>query len=102
MPLNAGNPMHREKYLAVRLSFALGLAALSISGCSRSGPKDWQGYLEGDFVYVASPLAGRLETLAVEKGSRVQKGAPLFELEHAAETAALNQADQQLQAAIAG
>ena len=84
---------------AARLSLSLALAALLAGGCSRSGPRHWQGYLEGDFVYVSCPLAGRLDTLAVEKGARVSKGAPLFELEHEAETAALSQANQELQAA---
>lgn len=74
-------------------------AFLALCGCSRSGPKPWQGYLEGDFVYVASPLAGRLDKLSVTKGSRVAEGAPLFELERAAESDALRQAGQQLQAA---
>ena len=83
------------------LSLLLALAALITGGCSGSGSRHWQGYLEGDFVYVSSPLAGRLDTLAVEKGARVLKGAPLFELEHASESAALSQADQQLQAAMA-
>jgi HlyD family secretion protein len=101
MPDNAGNQAHREGFPAARLSLSLALAALSIAGCSRSGHSDWQGYLEGDFVYVASPLAGRLETLAVEKGSRVQKGAALFALEHAAESDALRQATQELGAARA-
>ena len=101
MPLNAGNPKTSGRLAAARLPLSLALAALSIAGCSRSGPKDWQGYLEGDFVYVASPLAGRLETLAVEKGSRVQKGAPLFGLENAAETDALRQSTQELGAARA-
>jgi HlyD family secretion protein len=101
MPETAGKTRHRRGLPAGRLSLSLALAALSIAGCSRSGHGDWQGYLEGDFVYVASPLAGRLETLAVEKGSRVQKGAPLFALEHAAESDALRQATQELGAARA-
>jgi HlyD family secretion protein len=86
---------------AAWMMLSLAFAALLVGGCSRSGSRHWQGYLEGDFVYVSSPIAGRLDTLAVEKGARVPKGAPLFELEHAAEAAALNQADQQLQAAVA-
>ena len=72
-----------------------------ISGCSRSSANGWQGYIEGEFVYVASPLAGRLDKLLVAKGSRVAEGAPLFELEHAAESDALRQASQQLEAAKA-
>jgi HlyD family secretion protein len=94
-------PARRRHSMAAGLSLSLALAALMVAGCSRSGSGRWQGYLEGDFVYVSSPLAGRLDTLAVEKGARVSKGAPLFELEHAAETAALSQADQELQAATA-
>ena len=75
------------------------LLIVAAGGCSRAGPKVWQGYLEGDFVYVSSPLAGRLEKLDVEKGARVAAGAPLFELERAAEIAAERQASQELQAA---
>jgi HlyD family secretion protein len=93
-----GKPPPQERSRATRLSLALAVAALSLAGCSGSGPRTWQGYLEGDFIYVASPLAGRLETLAVEKGSRVKKGAPLFGLEHAAESDALRQASQELKA----
>jgi len=74
---------------------------LWISGCSRQDTHGWQGYIEGDFVYVSSPLAGRLDKLAVVKGARVGTGAPLFVLERAAEEAALRQASQELQAAKA-
>jgi HlyD family secretion protein len=77
------------------------VAAVVISGCSKSGANGWQGYIEGEFVYVASPLGGRLDKLLVAKGSRVAAGAPLFELEHVAETAALQQAARQLEAAKA-
>jgi hypothetical protein len=50
---------------------AAALALLALAACSRPAPTGWQGYLEGDFVYIASPLAGRLATLAVVKGARV-------------------------------
>jgi HlyD family secretion protein len=75
------------------------VALLAAGGCSRGSPRVWQGYLEGDFVYVASPLAGQLDKLLVAKGDRVNAGAPLFELERGAEADALRQASQQLQAA---
>jgi HlyD family secretion protein len=77
------------------------LAVLGLGACSRSSSPQWQGYLEGDFVYVASPLPGRLERLAAAKGSRVSAGDRLFDLERDAETAALREAAQQLQAARA-
>jgi multidrug resistance efflux pump len=96
VPKNPANIDGRKK---LRLAAVPLAAILALCGCSRSGPKPWQGYLEGDFVYVASPLAGRLDKLSVTKGSRVAEGAPLFELERAAESDALRQAGQQLQAA---
>lgn len=75
------------------------VAIVVMTGCSRSREKGWQGYIEGEFVYVSSPLGGRLEKLLVTKGSQVQAGAALFELERAAELAALRQASQQREAA---
>ena len=72
------------------------VAIVAFGGCYRSGKAPWQGYIEGEFVYVSSPLAGRLEKLNVTKGSRVERGAPLFELERAAEIASHLQASQQL------
>ena len=85
----------------MRLSALLVLTALALAGCARPGPAGYQGYLEGEFVYVASPLAGRLETLAVQKGARVAAGAALFTLERNAEVAAQRQAADQLRAASA-
>jgi HlyD family secretion protein len=56
-----------------------------------------QGYVEGEYVYVASPRAGALETLSVQRGTNVPAGAALFELEHAAEAAARDQAARRLE-----
>jgi HlyD family secretion protein len=93
--------MHPRRFKPLRfLPIAL-VAVLAISGCSGGGRGTWQGYLEGDFVYVSSPLAGRLDKLLVTKGTRVTAGVPLFELERAAEVAAERQATQELQAARA-
>ncbi|MDB6169677.1 MAG: putative efflux pump rane fusion protein [Verrucomicrobia bacterium] len=79
----------------------LALVVLALGGCARHEPPGFQGYLEGEFVYVGSPLAGRLEVLAVEKGKRVEAGTPLFTLERTAELAAQRQAADQLAAATA-
>lgn len=77
------------------------LAILLLAGCTPATPPDLQGYLEGEFVYVASPLGGRLATLAVARGARVDAGQPLFTLERASELAAQRQAAQDLAAARA-
>ncbi len=81
--------------------FALAVFVALFLGCRRPAPTGYQGYLEGDFIYVAAPLAGQLEKLAVTKGTRVAAGAPLFTLEHASEIAAQRQAADQLLAAPA-
>ena len=85
----------------MRVLFSLWLVALTLVGCARKNSSGWQGYLEGEFVYVAAPLAGQLEKLAVQKGERVEAGAPLFALERTAELAAQRQAAEQLAAASA-
>jgi HlyD family secretion protein len=84
----------------MRRRFALaGILLVSLSGCARHGPAAWQGYLEGEFVYVSSPLAGRLDRLSVRRGDRVEAKSPLFTLERAAELAAQRQASAQAQSA---
>ena len=72
------------------------LTLVIAGGCARKEPTGFQGYLEGDFVYVASPLAGKLERLAVAKGSQVEAGAPLFTLERTAEVATQREAADRL------
>ena len=47
----------------------LGAAGLLLlAGCRGAGQDRVQGYVEGEFVYVASPLAGALQTLYVKIG----------------------------------
>jgi len=57
------------------------LMVFLISGCVEKPSKTYQGYVEGEFVYVAAPIAGRLDVLQVERGSQVKKGDLLFKLE---------------------
>ena len=85
---------------AARVGLLLTLLG-SLLGCTRHTPAGWQGYLEGEFVYVASPLAGRLEQLAVAKGTHVESGAPLFTLENTSELAAQREAADRLRSAQA-
>lgn len=62
--------------------------------CDRPDPNRVQGYVEGEFVYVASPLAGTLETLQVRRGTAVNAGDVLFTLDSAPERAARDEADR--------
>jgi HlyD family secretion protein len=88
---------HVKKYAAALL---VGLALVA-SGCHRPPTTSWQGYLEGEFIYVAAPLAGQLQKLAVQKGARVEAGAPLFTLEQSAELASLREMAERLRQAQA-
>ncbi len=74
---------------------------LLAAGCARRDSTAYQGYLEGEFIYLASPLAGRLDKLAVQKGAQVAAGAPLFTLEQGAELTTLREAAERLRQAQA-
>src|SRR5262249_22372736 len=67
---------------------AMLLLLCPLAVCDSPDPKRVQGYVEGEYVYVASPLAGTLETLSVRRGERVSVGVPLFALDAAPEKAA--------------
>ncbi|HWW07082.1 HlyD family secretion protein [Collimonas sp.] len=77
------------------------LCYLALTGCAPNNDNDWQGYVEGEYVYVASSQAGRLDHLSVQRGQQVAIGAPLFMLESGDEIAAQRQAQRQLSAAQA-
>lgn len=55
-----------------------------------------QGYAEGEFVYVSSPLPGKLTKLHVTRGAQVKKDDPLFELENVVETTVRDEAEHRL------
>lgn len=77
------------------------LLAAALAACGNGKPATWQGYVEGEFVAVASPFAGRLESLSVDRGQQVASGAPLFILESDDERAARQQAAEQVRVAEA-
>lgn len=71
---------------------ALALAAVWFGGCAGSPPNEFQGYIEGEYVYVAAPLGGTLTELAVARGNAVKTGQLLFALERDSEASAVEQA----------
>jgi HlyD family secretion protein len=79
----------------------LAVASVTLCGCPGEKPFSYQGYVEGEYVHVASPVGGRLERLLVRRGQTIEAKAPLFELESDEETAAKRQAEEQLKAAQA-
>lgn len=80
----------------------LALLPLSLlTACGDAPPPAWSGYAEGDPVYVASPVAGQLMALNVQRGDSIQAGAPLFSIDVVPSRAARAQAEAQLAAASA-
>lgn len=61
----------------------------------------FQGYVEGEYLYLSSSRSGRLEKLHVVKGEQIQKDTLVFELENASEKYALKQAAEEMNSAFA-
>lgn len=74
------------------------LAALSLAACSDER-SSYQGYVEGEFLYLASSQAGRLEILSVDSGQEAAAGATLFILDATYEQALVRQAEGELASA---
>ena len=72
-----------------------------LTACSDRPGADFQGYVEGDFVYVASAVAGQLDQLLVARGDEVKPQAPLFRLDGVEVAAARRAAEEELASASA-
>ena len=71
------------------------IASLSLAACSDER-ESYQGYVEGEFLYLASSQAGRLEILSVDSGQEAAAGATLFILDATYEQALVRQAEGEL------
>jgi HlyD family secretion protein len=78
------------------------LAAALLGGCAKNSSAGFQGYIEGEYVYVAAPLGGALAGLSVARGDQVKKDQLLFGLERQSEADALTEAGKNLAQAKAG
>lgn len=57
------------------------IALLALVGCSKSNDRQYQGWVEGDLIFVGPDEPGRIETLSVREGQNVKTGTPLFSLD---------------------
>ena len=80
--------------MCVLMGVVAGLCVLA--NCSPSNPNRVQGYVEGEFMYIAAPFAGALESLHVQRGMQVKEGDPLFWLDSASEKASRDEAERRL------
>jgi HlyD family secretion protein len=90
--------MARSRSSAVLM---LASVSLALGACHHHEEPAWSGYVEGDYVYVAAPIGGTLQTLAVRRGQAVSRGALLFALESESERAAREEAAARLASAQA-
>lgn len=67
--------------LAVMAAVYRGLLPSPMQWLQPAAPDAWLGYVEGETILVAPPIAGRLVARPVERGQRVAAGAPLFRLD---------------------
>ncbi|MFO0777259.1 MAG: HlyD family efflux transporter periplasmic adaptor subunit [Nitrospira sp.] len=72
-----------------------------LTSCNQPPSDLVQGYVEGEYVYVASPYGGALATLSVRRGMQVTAGDPLFALEQISEKATRDEAARKLSEARA-
>jgi HlyD family secretion protein len=99
--VTATTPPRRLAPLPVAALAGLLAAAIGCAGCSQHAPDTYQGYVEGEFVYLASSQSGQLTQLSVGRGQTVAADALVFALESQNEADAVAQARQQLAAARA-
>lgn len=54
---------------------------MSLTSCGNSDQHRYQGYVEGDNIYLAAPYSGALIKSCVHRGQNVKKGELLFQLD---------------------
>jgi HlyD family secretion protein len=84
--------MNRIGRAAARFALLVLLAAV-LSACNGNGRDYYQGWVEGDFIFVGPDEAGRIETLAVREGDVVAEGALLYTVDDELQRADLRVAD---------
>ncbi|OYW90826.1 MAG: secretion protein HlyD [Caulobacterales bacterium 32-67-6] len=87
--------------VAALVAGAAGLAAFLVLGPRFSAPHVLSGYIEGEALYPATPLSGRLVELAVQRGDTVKAGDLLFTVDPTQGEATLDQALAELATAQA-
>lgn len=75
------------------------LLCLLLAACGREPSPGWQGYAEGEYLYVASTRPGRLLELGVRRGEEVPAGHVLFRLDPEPEATAVAEARQRVRQA---
>ncbi len=72
---------------------ALAAALATLAGCGKDTAPSYQGYIEGEYLYLAAPQSGYLKSLDALRGSRVDAGQLLFAIATDPDAQALAEAE---------
>lgn len=95
--------MSRKEHVFAGRVYRLLLLALLIVGnsaCNQKQTRSYQGYVEGENIYLASPYSGTLLNLSVKRGESVSKNQLLFQLDPDPEQLRVKQSESDLEAAL--
>jgi HlyD family secretion protein len=87
--------------VVLALVLAAGAGAYVWLAPEEDGPRAFQGYMEGNLVYMAPEEGGRIDKMDVEPGDEVKEGQFLFALESSVRVAERNEAEARLRQAEA-
>jgi HlyD family secretion protein len=94
--------MTRQRLLVVGLAgVALAIVAVLVLLPRFGRGKTLSGYVEGEPLYLAAPVAGTVTAMNVERGAEVMAGQPLFVVDPAQSRSELGQAQAEVAAARA-
>ena len=83
-----------------RHSLLLGAVLVAfLAACGDQRPPSFQGYIEGEYIYLAAPQAGYLESLDSRRGSRAEEGQAVFAIAPEPDSLALAEAEARSSAA---
>ncbi|MBP9743441.1 MAG: HlyD family efflux transporter periplasmic adaptor subunit [Burkholderiales bacterium] len=77
------------------------LSLIIIISCSNNGNKKFQGYMEGEYLYMAPMLSGHLDKLNVSRGQLIESKTQLFMIEQNDALYQVQQAQAQLRSSQA-
>lgn len=72
-------------------TFLFILLGVLLNGCDEDNAPHFNGYVEGVYHYISSPVSGKLDTLYVHEGQWVLQNTPLFQLDITPESYVLKQ-----------
>lgn len=92
----------RPRTLLTSKLLVISAAWLLLVGCGpRNSASSFQGYLEAEYLYIASPLGGNLQQLHVARGQTVSASAALFALDPEPEASIARKAKEDMRQAEA-